>query len=202
MSGTIGLSGIDVPLNLQSTELLSGVKSGGMGYAQWQSEGWFIYLEGIFIDFGEKNFAPLFNQSVDALLLFAESGGGVNLDLAQGIRVSPYLGVRLIKLQVDVKGPLLHQTVEQEWVDPVAGALVNVPLTTRVSWVTKADAGGFNVNNNNYQSVATLLVYDINRRWSMGAGYRYANFDASDSGNGLTMDLEGHGPMAGLQVSF
>lgn len=201
MSGTIGLNGIDVPLNLQSTELLSGVKSGGMGYAQWQNERWFLYLEGIFIDFGKKNFAPLFNQSVEASVLFVETGAGLNFDVAKGVRISPYVGARLIKLEVDVKGPLLHQTVKQEWVDPVAGALVQVPLSERFTWVTKADAGGFNVNGNNYQSVATLMVYGINARWSLGAGYRYATFDASGS-DGLTMDLEGHGPMGGLQVIF
>lgn len=209
MSGSIGLNGIDVPLDLQSTELLDGIKSGGMGYLQWHRGPGFFYLEGIQIDFGQKNFAPLFNQSVDASLLFVETGYGLTLDIDAplpgdgNLRISPYIGGRVIKINVDVNGPLLHQTVKEDWVDPVLGAIIQAPLSRRFTGVAKIDAAGFNSNGSNYQSIAALVLYSVNDRWSLGAGYRFSAFEASarETG-GVTMDLEGHGPMAGLQYSF
>ena len=54
ISGSIGLAGLRVPLQLSSNLLFKGVNTGGMGYARWQRGDRFAYAEGIFISFGEK----------------------------------------------------------------------------------------------------------------------------------------------------
>lgn len=208
MSGTVGLNGLAVPLDLQTNELLRGTKSGGMGYLQWPTEKGFFYLEALGINFGQQDFQPLFNQSVDASLYMGEVGYGWNIatdtpySAAGTTTVSPYLGVRSTKLKVVVDGPLLQQTVKQSWLYPIVGAILQGPVYGSISYVAKFDVGGFGVDGARYRSALGVLRYAFDQHWAVALGYRVSHFDSSDTGNGLTMDLTGKGPLAGLQYTF
>ena len=208
MTGTVGLNGLAVPLNLQTAELLRGVKSAGMGYLQWPTTHGFFYAEGLGIDFGQKKFQPLFNQSVEASLYMGEIGYGWNFDVdtrypVDGVtQISPYLGARKINVKVKVDGPLLVQTVKQDWLTPVIGVIAQGPLCHKLAYVVKLDAGGFNRQGSDYRSALAMLRYSFDSHWAVALGYRASRFKSSDTGNGLTMDLTGKGPLAGLQYTF
>ena len=208
LSGTIGLNGIAVPLDLQSTELLRGVKRGGMGYLQWHTDRGFFYFEGLGIDFGQKNFRPLFNQSVKVSLDMAEIGYGwkfdvdSNLSASGTVQLSPYLGTRAIALKVSVNGPLLNQTIKESWTDPVLGIIAQAPLSRRLSYVVKLDASGFGSRGNNYRSGVAILRYAFDRQWAIAAGYRVSRFKTDTTGSGLAIDIKGSGPLVGLQFTY
>lgn len=207
LSGKIGLNGIAVPLDLQSTELLRGVKRGGMGYLQWHTDKGFFYFEGLQIDFGQKDFQPLFNQSVKVSLGMSELGYGWKFDIDTDLsatgkaQLSPYLGARYVDLKVDVDGPLLHQTIKENWTDPVLGLILQAPISQRLSYVVKVDASGFGTDGNNYRSGVAILRYAFDRQWSLAAGYRISRFKTDTTGSGLAIDIKGSGPLVGLQFT-
>jgi hypothetical protein len=209
LDGTVGLNGLSVPLDLQSTELLKGAKSGGMGYLILDTPQGFFYLEGMQIDFAEKSFDAFFNQGVEATLLYGELGYGRHFDFdslfrgTRQVRLSPYIGVRQVDLRVDVNGPLINQKVDSDWLDPVIGVALQTELSENFSLVGKADLSGLNLNKTDYRGIALAGVYRFSRHWSVGLGYRYASFEGTDdSGGALALDLTGQGPMVGLILSF
>ena len=209
IDGAIGFNGFSVPLNLQTTELLRGVKYGGMGYVQLPTRKGFWYLEGLGIDFGQKQFAPFFNQSVKASLYMGEIGYGWNFDVdthfpvAGNTTLSPYLGARRIALKATIDGPLLHQSVSENWLDPVFGIIVQGPLYKDLSYIAKIDGGGFNTQNSDYRSIAAVLRYAFDAHWAVAAGYRASHFDGTDtSGSGFALNINGKGPLVGLSYAF
>ena len=205
ISGSIGLAGLRVPLQLSSNLLFKGVNTGGMGYARWQRGDRFAYAEGIFISFGEKSFAPFFGESVDSKLRFGEVGGGVVRRRSLGARgamtFSPYAGLRYTRLTVDVAGVLLTTGSKNQWLDPAAGLLLNFPLAGRFDLISKLDAAGFGISSNEYYSALAVVNCRFGGHLQVAAGYRWTKAHYRSSG-GVNFDLDGRGPLLGLQYSI
>jgi len=209
ISGSIGLDGLSVPVNLASYQLARGVKAGGMGYAQYPVGDNFVYLDGLGVSFGERHFQTFFGQNLNAGLAMGDAGLGRNFMVDPAIPVvgrgviSPYVGARILTLTARVDGPQLRQRFSKNWYQPVLGVLVQGPLAPRFSYVVKLDAGGFNVNDSRYRSAIVVLRYTITRNWSVAGGYRAADFySGGASAAGLSLNLAGAGPLVGVQLSF
>jgi hypothetical protein len=205
ISGTVSLGPINAPVDLNLSQLASGLKIGGMGHVQYNKGSGFLYAEAIGAKFGDPEFSSFANQPVRASAILLETGAGLNqkipLDENLSIRISPYAGIRYVKLQAAVSGPVIAVSGENEWVDPVAGAIADVQLDKRWSLVGKADFAGLSISKNSYRNLALGLQFQVNRKLSLFGGYRSTkgNFRADE---GLSADLSANGPMIGIRYQL
>jgi hypothetical protein len=68
-----------------------------------------------------------------------------------------------------------------DWVDPLVGARIKVPVSNRLSATLWADAGGWGTGSQlDYQMVGALS-YRLKSKWSLDTGWRYLYSDYSNS---------------------
>ena len=105
---------------------------------------------------------------------------------------SPYAGLRYTRLTVDVAGVLLTTGRKNQWVDPAAG---------RFDLISKLDAAGFGISSNEYYSALAVVNCRLGGQLQVAAGYRWSKAHYRSSG-GVNFDLDGRGPLLGLQYSI
>ena len=209
LHGRVGLGPVEVPLDVSSGELAGGVSSGAMGLLRWSDDRQFVYLEGISMRFTDKEFAPFFDQSVEAELAFAELGYGrhysVNVDFpVRGAMVlSPYVGLRRVEMDVGVDSQFLGLRAEEQWLDPALGIIVQGPLYGRLDYAIKLDGAGFDIDRNHYWSGTAGLMLAATDSLGVVATWRVTSFSANPGGgNDLKLRLRGSGPEIGITYSF
>ncbi len=123
-----------------------------------------------------------------------------SLDLYAGGRYTD------VGLDLDPSGrPTLHQGFD--WIDPIVGAKLVLPLSRRFHIATNADIGGFGAGSDLTWSATAVLGYDFtlwDNPMSLYLGYRAIGQDYS-SGSGadrVVWDVVQHGPLLGLSISF
>ncbi|MEQ8744916.1 hypothetical protein [Parasphingorhabdus sp.] len=205
LSGMASLGPINAPVNLNLSELASGIKIGGMGHLQYNRENLFVYAEAIGARFGDPEFATFGNQSVKTHAILLETGAGIHhrfeIDENRSLEISPYAGVRYVELKAAINGPLIITSGENEWIDPVIGTIARFNLNDRWALVGKADVAGLFITVNSYRNFALGLEHRVNSRLSFVGGYRSTSgkFTAD---RGLTVDLDGNGPIVGLRYTL
>jgi hypothetical protein len=85
------------------------------------------------------------------------------------------------------------------WVDVVAGAKMEVPLSPKASVTLLGDAGGGGANSD-YQ-VAALLGYKAGKKWVLLGGYRYLDVDYR-GGHASIYDMATSGLLLGATYTF
>lgn len=202
IAGTVSIGPLEAPVDLSLSDLASGLKIAGMGHIQYNSGPVFAYIEGIGAKFGDPQFASFANQPVAASAVMIETGMGTAIDVdlrdERQLRIAPYAGVRYVRLKAAVNGPLLVLSGENDWVDPVAGAIVELELSDRWSLVGKADLAGLSIADNSYWSGALAIQYRASEKLALLAGYRSAE-GSFRADAGLSADLEADGPVFGLR---
>lgn len=82
---------------------------------------------------------------------------------------------------IDLRSPLpglsLKTQSRKSWIDPVIGAQVGLQLTPRWSASLIGSGGGFGIASDWTWGVSGSVSYQLNRRWAIGAGYRYLAVD-------------------------
>jgi hypothetical protein len=202
IEGNTALGQLKVPVRATPGYLAGGIKAGGMGNIRIERPRDFIFAEAIIADYDNKNFRPFFDQSLTSKIRYVELGAGLHRTMRVGqntsIRVSPYAGIQYVKLDNFVSGNLLTATANGSWTNPVAGVIVEVPVSTRFSLTGKLDGAGFGITNTDYRSLALLANVRVSKRVSLNAGYRWAK-GRFDSDTGLALDLKAAGPVIGLR---
>jgi hypothetical protein len=129
-----------------------------------------------------------------------------------GYRVSESLtllgGLRYVRLDAGVQltGPLVDESAAgiQDWIDPVVGARLTIPLSPRWTMSLRGDVGGFGVGSElSCQALASL-------RWSLSdsigliAAHRFVSIDYEDGRGGgrFEYDVDSAGPGVGLVFTF
>ncbi len=85
------------------------------------------------------------------------------------------------------------------WVDVVAGAKIELPLSAKASVTLLGDAGGGGANSD-YQ-VAGLLGYKVGQKWVLQGGYRYLDVDYR-GGHASIYDMATTGVLLGATYNF
>ena len=69
----------------------------------------------------------------------------------------------------------------QNWVDPLLGARLQTPLSPNLRFTVFGDVGGFGAGSQLWL-VAGLLGYQVNKRFTLQAGYRYLDVNYRSTG--------------------
>ncbi len=87
------------------------------------------------------------------------------------------------------------------WVDVVAGARIQVPLSSKALVTVLGDAGAGGANSD-YQ-VAGLIGYKFKEKFVLQGGWRYlaVNYRPSDKA-GFIYDMAMNGPIIGVTINF
>ncbi len=137
---------------------------------------------------------------------WAPSGAAANnvrdttLDLYAGGRYS-YLSLELDP----ANGP--SRSGDRDWVDPIVGAKLVLPLAERWHLSANGDVGGFGVESDLTWSVSSVVGFDF-KLFDIPAtvygGYRAIGWDYSDGSgaNKFEWDIVNHGPMLGFGLRF
>ncbi len=126
----------------------------------------------------------------------AKNSRNLTLDLYAGGRYTD-VEVELIPRNVN------SRSTEEEWLDPVVGAKLVVPLAERWHLAINGDIGGFGVESDLAWSATGVVgynfhVFDVPS--SVLLGYRAIGWDYSDGD--FTWDLVQHGLLLGFSMRF
>ena len=85
----------------------------------------------------------------------------------------------------------LNFSKSQDWVDPLVGGRITVPLSPKIAVTIAGDVGGWGVGSQlDYQAVG-LLGYRIKPALTLQAGFRYLDVDYTSAGTVINMATSG-----------
>jgi hypothetical protein len=124
------------------------------------------------------------------------------------VTLDVYAGARYTDLSLEVD-PAALASVERDkdWIDPIVGAKVTLPLAEHFHLTAWGDIGGFGVSSDFTWSATAVLGYDFtlfDHPATLYAGYRALGQDFSD-GSGTSRfewDVIMHGPILGFSLFF
>jgi hypothetical protein len=186
--GTVGVLGHDASVHASFSDVLSNVNIGAMGAVEARYNRVIIPVDFIWIKLSDEKALP-----------FDVGVASVKAELNQTI-LTPKIGYRFIdekKFKVDAVFGIRYwrggntftlQPVQignglsasANWVDAVAGAKFEVPLTPKLMVTVLGDAGGGSARSD-YQ-VAGFLGLRLSKRWILQAGYRYLSVNYRPQG--------------------
>lgn len=204
LTGTISLQGLSVPLDLGTDELARDVEAGGMGVVRLTRGDYFLISEGLWIKYKDTQSNLFFNQRVDSELKFAALGAGRNWHVPIGeteLTIAPFAGLQYVELRSKVTSLAAAIEANNEWVDPIAGVILELKPNSRFGLGAKLDVTGFGASDVNQVSLHGVANYALNDSIAISAGYRWADADYSGA-NEFQMELTGHGPLIGLVAAF
>jgi hypothetical protein len=125
--------------------------------------------------------------------------GDFAFDLLPGVRYW------FLRTEVEVQTPLLgERSIDQktDWIDPVIGGRLRMPLSERFALVLAGDYGGFgwgSCSDPTWEFLG-MLRYQAGERWSLGVGWAALEVDR-DVGNG-SIDAMMDGFLVGASYRF
>ncbi len=105
--------------------------------------------------------------------------GRISIDALAGVR-HWHLGTELTITAP--AGGNVTKTGSANWTDPLVGARIRIPLSSKLSATVIGDAGGWGTGSEMDYQMIGALSYRLARRWSMDAGWRYL-YDDYNPGN-------------------
>jgi len=110
---------------------------------------------------------------------------GYRLIDSDRIQIDALAGMRYWHLGTDftlapaLGGTTLSKTIE--WVDPLVGARIKLPVSKKLTASIWGDAGGWGAGSQLDYQVLGALSYQMKPKWALDAGWRYIYTDYSDS---------------------
>jgi hypothetical protein len=137
------------------------------------------------------------------------------IELDMGYRVNEavelIVGARYWDYDADVRilgtgpqGVAVENDASRDWVDPLVGARVTIPIGQRWSFVARGDVGGFGIGSDFSWHATAFLNWQVNNSVGLLVGYRAfdVEFDEDDGPVDLHLDLLQSGPGVGVVIEF
>jgi hypothetical protein len=185
LTGIHGIAGADqrtLSLHASPADLLSHFRFGLMGTTEVSRKRFVAPADLVWARLGDDKALP--STALGA------TGGDFKASL---LILTPKIGYRLIdqeKFKIDALTGFrywhLGQTLEfspsslglnfqgsQNWVDPLVGARIEVPLSSKLAVNIIGDVGGWGVGSQLDYQIGGLLSYQWKPKWALQAGWRY-----------------------------
>jgi hypothetical protein len=182
---------------------------------------WGGFVDGMYADIGAEDMSgPLGVASIDVtfeeILIdfgimyrigeWAPTGNAANN--RHNTTLDLYVGGRYTDLSVEVDPELLPSLSRDiDWIDPIVGAKLVLPVAERWHLRINGDVGGFGVESDFTWSVTAVVGYDFtlfDLPATVFGGYRAIGQDFTE-GSGpdeFTWDVVQHGPILGFSLKF
>jgi hypothetical protein len=204
VTGTTALGPLTVPVRVTPADFAAGFRVGGMGRLAIGDGRHFAFADAVVVDYRNGNFHPFFGQALTSKVRFGQFGIGLHRTVrlaGRPVEISPYVGVQHLRIGSLVTGNLITATGDGDWTSPLAGISAAVPLRRNLRLDAEASAAGFGAFDTDYRNAQVALEWDVARRVSLDAGYRWAKGRFAST-TGLALDLHAGGPTVGLRYRF
>lgn len=192
-------------------DLLKNLKIAAMLKAEATNNRWglisdFQYLKlGLKKDLEGDRFAALSSK-----LTIFETEGFYRWTLGDRASLDALAGIRYwnVRLYADLSGPVLDPSARRaaDWVDPLIGFRLTVPLTESLGFRLRGDIGGFGVGSKFSWQLFAGFAYDVSAKAAITLGYRYldANYRRGvvNTVDHFVYDAAMHGPELGFRFTF
>jgi len=207
--GTVGVGGRDASVHAGFGDIVSNLNLGLMAATELRRKRLLLLTDMMWIKLSEDK-ALAENQvgeitaksRVQNFMLAPEVGyrfieqPRFNVDAFTGFRYW-HLGSSL-EFEPNLLGQKL--STSQNWVDPLLGARLQTPLSPKLRFTVFGDVGGFGAGSQLEWQVAGLLGYQVNRRFTLQAGYRY--LDVNYRSTEFKYDVAMSGLLLGTMIHF
>jgi hypothetical protein len=207
MDGSTGVGDAIADVDMSFGDILEDLELGFMGAYRASKDRYSITFDVVYMGLGvtQRGRGGALKADVD----LDQTGIETDFGYALSDRMTVLAGLRYVDLSVKVRatGPLgetREGDADEDWIDPVVGAMYLIPFSDEWSLNLRGDVGGFGVGSDfAWQAVATL-------RWQFSphtgalAAYRYLDMDY-ENGNGdhrFIYDMAISGPALGFVLTF
>ena len=202
LTGVRGVAGVDqrtVSVHASPADLLSNFRFGLMGTTVVSRKRFVAPIDVIWARLGDEKALPPTNLAVTSadfkanLFILTPSIGyrtidheKIKIDALTGFRYW-YLGETLAFNPSNLN---LNFHRSQNWVDPLVGGRIELPLSPKVTVHILGDVGGWGAGSQLDYQIAGILSYKWRLKWTLQAGWRYLDvnyrgtviYDAAMSG--------------------
>ena len=178
-NGTVGALGRDASVNASFGDIFSKLNIGLMGVFEARKKRLILNTDFMWLKLSDDSALPINEFGVQSIkakatqFLLTPKAGYQIVD-REKIKVAGTLGIRYWHLSNDLTlQPQIANGISDSanWVDVVAGARIQVPLSPKALVTVLGDAGGGGANSD-YQ-VAGLLGYKFKKKFVLQGGWRY-----------------------------
>jgi hypothetical protein len=212
MSGKTAIGPVAADVDVSFGDILKNLKMGGMLSYRGENDRWAILGDAIYMNLGARKTTTAGPIQLDTTVGMQQTALEGDVGYRLTARTLAFVGLRYNDLNADLKlvrsgpgaGASQAAGISQSWVDPVIGAISEIPLAERWSLGLRGDIGGFGVGSTfAWQAMVTV-------RWQMKdsirviGGYRYMNMDY-ENGSGARLfkyDMSMSGPGLGAAFTF
>jgi outer membrane receptor protein involved in Fe transport len=207
MSGATGVGDVVADVDMSFGDIVDQLEMGFMGTYRASRDRYSIIFDGIYMGLGATERGPggRLKADVDLDQTALELDGGYEVV----DRLTLLAGLRYVNLSVDATttGPLdqaRHASMDENWFDPVIGAIYKVPFADAWSFMVRGDVGGFGVGSDfSWQGMAAVR-WQATPSFGVAAAYRHIDIDY-ESGHGdhaFKYDMAISGPALGVVFTF
>jgi hypothetical protein len=210
--GTLGALDRNVNFRASAIDLLSHFRFGLMAAAEARLDRLVLPLDVFWVRLADSRALPFPNlgattADVKAGVFVLTPKVGYRFVDEERIKLDALTGFRYWHLGQNLKfSPSnlnLGLSRSQNWVDPLVGARIEVPLSGKLAVNLTSDVGGWGVGSQLDYQVAGLLGYKIKENVALQAGYRYLVVNYSAGGaKALLFDVALSGVAFGITINL
>jgi hypothetical protein len=207
-NGTVGALGRDASVNASFGDIISKFNIGLMGVFEARKKRLILNTDFMWLKLSDDSALPVNEIGVQSIkakatqVLLTPKAGYRVLD-REKIKVDGTFGIRYWHLSNDLTlEPQIANGFSDSanWVDAVAGARIQFPLSSKALVTVLGDAGAGGANSD-YQ-VAGLFGYKFKEKVVFQGGWRYLSVNYRPSGNGFIYDMGMNGPIIGVTINL
>lgn len=201
MDGSSGIAGLNVGVDVSRKDVISNLNIGFLGYVEAARGDWAIGVDTNYMNLDatpddQRISANISQTAVQPMVFYRISP---NFELMGGIRYNS------IGIEFEFENPnIASRSRRKDWVDPIIGARVNLPIGGRNSFSFLGNIGGFGVGSDISLQVRPMLNFGISGSTTIDVGYQWVYMDY-ESGSGLNRfayDVMTEGPILGITFTF
>jgi hypothetical protein len=221
--GTTTVRGRSAPVDVTTREvfdLLDDIDNIYAGRLDVNYGPWGMFVDGQYFDL---SVAGGILERIDLSAGFSQAivDFALTRDVSESLRSVPGLensealllvGGRYNLLEVDritITGPRgrsVTRSGERNWIDPIIGGQIQVPVTGQIDLSLRGDVGGFDIDSASYftWNLEALAEFQCTERLELMLGYRLLDIDQRQGSGDLRFvyDVQLKGPMARLAFAF
>jgi hypothetical protein len=190
--GTAGALGRNASFQASAADILSNFRFGIMGTVEARRNRILVPLDLMWIRLEDDKAIP-FPPALNAV--------SATVKLTEFI-LTPKIGIRVIdlkKIKVDALAGIrywyfgenlqfnpsllgLNFSKSENWVDPIVGGRITMPLTPKIVFTAAGDVGGWGTGSQLEYQIVGLLGYKLKPNMTLQGGYRYLYVDYAKGG--------------------
>ena len=206
--GTVGVSGFDTSVHAGFGDIFSNLDIGLMAVSELRYKRFLLPVDLMWIKLSDDKALPIqvvaIKARTKATNFFIGPKVGYRFVETPRLTADAFAGFRYWHVGASLKfePSLTGQTFStgQTWADPLLGARFQTPLGRKLRFTLFGDVGGFGAGSQLEWQVMPVLGYQLNKRFTLQAAYRY--LDVNYRSGGFKYDVAMDGLLLGATIRF